>query len=307
MNGARESEPDELLDIVDEDGNPTGETVGREAAHRDGIRHRTSHVWLVRSGPGGRMQVLVQKRAADKDSFPGCWDVSSAGHIPAGEDWVTSALRELKEELGVEAGPEDLQWLGKHTVNHDGDFHGRPFHNRQVSAVFVLRCQKPAEEFKIQKSEIESVEWTDIDDCIEVVRKHVLPNCISLDEIRWIKKKVWVYSPGKGPFRGRGYSVLKRLSVGTFLSGITGFAEGACSWSIPSPWSNWLGMVVFVQLAMVPVIAIAWGALLPRTYPSKPSAADIIALLLMLAFGIWISWTACFFAGWAVWPPQSLG
>ena len=34
----------ELLDIVDEDGEPTGETVDREVAHRDGIQHRTSHV-----------------------------------------------------------------------------------------------------------------------------------------------------------------------------------------------------------------------------------------------------------------------
>lgn len=38
----------EYLDIVDEMGNPTGEIVEREYAHRHGIRHRTSHVWLLR-------------------------------------------------------------------------------------------------------------------------------------------------------------------------------------------------------------------------------------------------------------------
>ena len=37
----------EYLDIVDEMGNPTGEIVEREYAHRHGIRHRTSHVWSV--------------------------------------------------------------------------------------------------------------------------------------------------------------------------------------------------------------------------------------------------------------------
>ena len=151
----------ELLDIVDEEGLPTGKTVDRETAHRDGIRHRTSHVWLVRLGPFGEMQVLVQKRAADKDSFPGCWDISSAGHIPAGDDWVASALRELKEELGLEARPEELRYLGNRSVKHDGVFHGKPFHNRQISAVFALRCDKRAAEFNIQESEIESVEWTD--------------------------------------------------------------------------------------------------------------------------------------------------
>lgn len=38
----------ELLDIVDENGKPTGETVERKIAHSEGIRHRTAHVWIVR-------------------------------------------------------------------------------------------------------------------------------------------------------------------------------------------------------------------------------------------------------------------
>ena len=38
----------ELLDIVDENGKPTGETVERKTAHSEGIRHRTAHVWIVR-------------------------------------------------------------------------------------------------------------------------------------------------------------------------------------------------------------------------------------------------------------------
>ena len=37
----------EYLDIVDENGQPTGQVVEREYAHRHGIRHRTSHVWLL--------------------------------------------------------------------------------------------------------------------------------------------------------------------------------------------------------------------------------------------------------------------
>ena len=91
----------ELLDIVDEKGNPTGETVPREVAHREGIRHRTAHVWIFRRR-GGVVQILLQKRSDNKDSDPGCYDISSAGHIPAGRDYIPSAVRELKEELGVD-------------------------------------------------------------------------------------------------------------------------------------------------------------------------------------------------------------
>ena len=60
----------EYLDIVDRDGKPTGEIISREAAHRDGIRHRTAHVWIVRRSGDG-WEILLQKRSMDKESFPG--------------------------------------------------------------------------------------------------------------------------------------------------------------------------------------------------------------------------------------------
>ena len=102
----------EILDIVDENGFPTGETVERKKAHTLGIRHRTSHVWIARI-KDGKLQVLLQKRSDQKDSYPGCYDISSAGHIPAGVDFIPSALRELKEELGVDAAPEQLHLCGQ--------------------------------------------------------------------------------------------------------------------------------------------------------------------------------------------------
>ena len=72
----------EFLDIVNEKGEPTGQVVARDTAHEKGIWHRTSHVWLVRR-KNGIVQILLQKRTEMK-SFPGCYDISSAGHIPAG-------------------------------------------------------------------------------------------------------------------------------------------------------------------------------------------------------------------------------
>lgn len=68
----------EYLDVIDDNGNLTGEMVDREVAHRDGIRHRTSHLWLLRKKDGA-LQILLQKRSADKPSFPNCYDISSAG------------------------------------------------------------------------------------------------------------------------------------------------------------------------------------------------------------------------------------
>ena len=55
----------EYLDIVDEKGQPTGQVVEREYAHRHGIRHRTSHVWLLRRRDD--VEILLQKRSLNKD------------------------------------------------------------------------------------------------------------------------------------------------------------------------------------------------------------------------------------------------
>nr|MCR5023143.1 NUDIX domain-containing protein [Lachnospiraceae bacterium] len=142
----------ELLDICDEQGNPTGETVERDIAHRDGILHRTAHVWIVRE-KDKKFDILLQKRSMEKESFPGLFDTSSAGHIPAGDDPVTSALRELEEELGIIAAPEDLAYAGMFRIRYEKEFHGRIFKDNEVTRVYVYRKAVEAGNLKLQKSE----------------------------------------------------------------------------------------------------------------------------------------------------------
>lgn len=101
----------EYFDIVDEHGMPTGKTVSRKTAHEEGILHRTAHVWIIRPTAKG-YDILLQKRSMEKDSFPGLYDTSSAGHILAGVEPLPSALRELKEELGIDADPQQLMYAG---------------------------------------------------------------------------------------------------------------------------------------------------------------------------------------------------
>ncbi len=92
-------------------GKPTGDTVERSEAHAKGICHRTAHIWIAKQ-ENGRYKVLLQKRAMNKDSFPGRYDTSSAGHIQAGDEPLESALRELGEELGIKAEASDLDFAG---------------------------------------------------------------------------------------------------------------------------------------------------------------------------------------------------
>ncbi|MGN1027833.1 MAG: NUDIX domain-containing protein [Faecousia sp.] len=176
----------ELLDVVDENGIPTGEVVPRERAHGSGIRHRTAHVWLVRSR-GGKIQILLQKRCESKDSWPGCYDISSAGHIPAGVDFIPSALRELREELGVDAAPEELILCGNRRAQADGVFHGHPFHDREYARVFALWRDQDEGDFMLQKEEIDSVRWMELEPCMEAVKTGTIPNCIYPEELEMVK------------------------------------------------------------------------------------------------------------------------
>lgn len=176
----------EYIDIVDDQGNPTGEIIERTEAHRTGALHRTSHVWIMRR-KDGELQILLQKRCMNKDSFPGCYDISSAGHIPAGVDFVPSALREIKEELGLDVTEEDLIVCGQKKLEMHGHFHGETFWDRQISKVFLLWEDREAEDFAVQKEEIDSVMWMEFEACKEAVVQMTIPNCIDIKELEMLE------------------------------------------------------------------------------------------------------------------------
>ena len=175
----------EYLDVVDENGMPTGQTVERSVAHREGFPHRTSHLWLVRRREG-RIQVLLQKRAMTK-SFPGCYDISSAGHIPAGQDFCPSAIRELREELGLTADESELITCGDMKIVWDDVFFGIPYHDRQYTRVLLLWADVDEDQMTLQKEEVDGVLWIDLQECMERVAAGTIQNCISPEELKLVQ------------------------------------------------------------------------------------------------------------------------
>ena len=90
----------EMFDVRTPQGDPTGEVKERSAVHRDGDWHGTAHIWLVRRREG-RIELLLQKRSRTKESFPGCYDTSCAGHLSAGDTFLEAALGSLKRSWGL--------------------------------------------------------------------------------------------------------------------------------------------------------------------------------------------------------------
>lgn len=114
--------------------------------------------------------LLLQKRSRGKDSYPGCYDISSAGHVQAGDEFLPSAIRELKEELGIEAREEDLEFAGFHKGYMEDMFYGNMFRDSEVSAVYVYRKTVDADQLTLQKEEVESVMWMELGQCVEAVK-----------------------------------------------------------------------------------------------------------------------------------------
>lgn len=150
---------DEKIDALNERGEPTGEVVWKSEAHRRGIRHRCFHCW-VSGADGAGPYLVVQRRAAAKSTWPGRLDVSAAGHIGAGERVIDGGLRELDEELGLKARPEDLTPLGTRKIDQEIP-RGR---DREFHEVFLLLDDTPPEDLRLQREEVESVLRVSLDD-----------------------------------------------------------------------------------------------------------------------------------------------
>lgn len=66
-----------------------------------------SHVWFWMKSPSG-VSILLQQRSLSKSSKPGWFHISAGGHINVGETPLDAAIRETKEEMGIDLLPEKV-------------------------------------------------------------------------------------------------------------------------------------------------------------------------------------------------------
>ena len=139
----------ELLDVVDKNGNYTGEIVERKKAQELGLLHWEVIIIVVNE----KKQILLQKRSANKKFFPNKWALCS-GLVISGESCEDAAVRELKEELGVDFQISDLHLLEE---------------NLNLTRFYYVITNYDESQFTIKEDELSSVRWFDLDEILEKV------------------------------------------------------------------------------------------------------------------------------------------
>ena len=116
--------------------------------------------------------------------------------MQAGDDFEISALRELKEELGVEAGREDLTFIGWHEGYASDTFRGQPYKNWEISAVYLYDKPVKISGLTLQRSEVESAVFMDYDEILAGMEDGSLNCCLYPKEFQMIRKSL---EPGYSP------------------------------------------------------------------------------------------------------------
>ncbi len=139
---------EELLDYYDANLTHLG-TKSRSEVHREGLWHRTFHCHVIYRDENGDDFIIVQKRGTNTETCPDMLDVSAAGHYAAGET-MRDGVRELQEELGLNAAFEDLIPLGKRVSAAQYGV----LIDYQVADVFFYICNQPLSDYVYQHEEI---------------------------------------------------------------------------------------------------------------------------------------------------------
>ncbi len=178
----------ELFELLDEKGQATGHIKERSLVHRDGDWHGTVHTWIARRRADGGWQLLFQKRSRAKESFPGKLDISSAGHRQAGEEALPTAVRELEEELGICARPEDLEFLQLRWGIVKENFNGEPYYDREIASIYLYEKPVDVSSLSFRDGEVEEVRWIDLEVCSRQIKAKDADYCVRPDEIEILER-----------------------------------------------------------------------------------------------------------------------
>ena len=144
----------EKRDLYDEKRELTGETIYKGEEIPNG-KYIIVVLVFIQNSEG---KFLIQKRSEIKNGK----FATTGGHPKAGEDSVQGIITEVKEEIGIDIKPEDLQLY----------FSGKSDEEKVLWDDYYIKMDIPnIEELNLQKDEVESVHWFSIDKIKQLMKE----------------------------------------------------------------------------------------------------------------------------------------
>ncbi len=150
----------EYIEVVDIDGNYTGEILSREEIHNKNLLHNEVACFIINSNK----EILLEKRSPNKRYSPNKYGLC-AGHVMAHEELKTALIREIHEEIGIHLSEEQLIPFGEKEYMWDET-------NSHITYFYYAIVDLDISAFTIQEEELTEVKWFKIDDIINLVNSN---------------------------------------------------------------------------------------------------------------------------------------
>lgn len=154
---------EEMLDVLDENGIKTGEVLTRKEVHRLGLWHKIIVIAIIDENN----QILMQQRSFIKDTNPGKWDISAAGHVSAGQTSLEASVREINEEVGISIEDKDLKYVL--TYKKESDVR-EDYKDKQIFDCYIAKLKEiDMNKIVLQESEVASAKLVTKEEFKEMV------------------------------------------------------------------------------------------------------------------------------------------
>lgn len=155
---------EELIDVLDENGNKTGKIVTKSQIHKQGLWHRIIVVSIIDKNGS----ILMQQRSKTKDVNSEKWDVSTAGHVSSGQTSIETAIRETWEELGIKIEEKELKYILRYK---DIEKIKENYIDNQIYDCYLVNKKElDINDIKIQESEVEQVKLCNVKEFQEIIK-----------------------------------------------------------------------------------------------------------------------------------------
>ncbi|MBO4534077.1 MAG: NUDIX domain-containing protein [Treponema sp.] len=152
----------ELWDLYDKDRKPLNRTHVRGEAFAEGEYYVSCEIW-VRNSKG---EFLITKRHPDKKAG-NLWEFAGGGTL-AGETTTQSAVRELKEETGIQSQESELQLFATYQ------------HKNYFLDLFLLNKDVEISDIVLQPGETIDAKWASEETILQMIDNEEFVYSVSL-------------------------------------------------------------------------------------------------------------------------------